>query len=264
MVRMTVSAGALPEGFCPKSMQELFDAMVQRIIVTPNQVFTSFAMGSLEPTSNVGPWLKDCEEWFVWDDNTSRYRPIMKQGFNQMQYIQASTTFVVPEFIYSLKIHVWGAGGGGGIPAANGGSGGGAGGFGMSIVNVMPGQVIPIVIGTGGTGGNPGTAGGATTILGMVANGGGGGDNNANPGTGGTVNGAAFPITGGQGSNQLGSGYGGIGGMSPQGGPGGTSNLISTPSLDGRSPGGGGSGGTNGVLLGAAGSGANGGVLIEY
>ncbi len=77
-VRMTVSAGALPEGFCPSSMQELFDAMVQRLIVTPNQVFTSFAQGSVEPTSNVGPWLKDCETWFVWDDTTARYQPIAK------------------------------------------------------------------------------------------------------------------------------------------------------------------------------------------
>lgn len=75
-VNMTVSAGALPEGFCPSSMQELFEAMVQRLIVTPNQAFTSFASGSVAPTSNVGPWLKDCETWFVWDDAIGAYVPM--------------------------------------------------------------------------------------------------------------------------------------------------------------------------------------------
>ena len=73
VVRMTVSAGALPEGFCPESIQDMFDAMIQRIIVTPNQQFSSFAASSLEPSSNVGPWLKDCDVWNVWDESTSRY-----------------------------------------------------------------------------------------------------------------------------------------------------------------------------------------------
>lgn len=73
---LNVSFGSLPEGFCPASMQDLGAAIAARLIISSNQSFSSFAVGSLEPTSNVGPWLKDCLEWFVFDDATARYVPI--------------------------------------------------------------------------------------------------------------------------------------------------------------------------------------------
>lgn len=75
-VNMTVTMGALPEGFCPSSMQELAESIAARLIVTPNQTFTSFVNGSVEPTSNQGPWLKDCETWYIWDDTVARYVPM--------------------------------------------------------------------------------------------------------------------------------------------------------------------------------------------
>jgi len=55
--------------------QELSLEMVKRMrIVSPNGVNFIY-IGDVEPTSNVGPWLKGGTQWWVWDDNTNRYKP---------------------------------------------------------------------------------------------------------------------------------------------------------------------------------------------
>jgi hypothetical protein len=55
--------------------QELSIEMVKRMrIVSPNGVNFIY-IGDVEPTSNVGPWLKGGTQWWVWDDNTNRYKP---------------------------------------------------------------------------------------------------------------------------------------------------------------------------------------------
>lgn len=260
IVRMTVSAGALPEGFCPTSIQDMFDAMIQRIIVTPNQAFTSFAAGSVEPTSNVGPWFKDCETWFVWDDLTSRYVPMEKQGFNQQNIFVASGTFTVPDFIYKIKVTAWGAGGGGEYSGgATADSGGGGGGRGIKVFSVTPGQAIPVTIGVGGAMGNPGTNGGNTTVLTMTAGGGVGGTLNV-PALGGAVTGADFGVQGGTAGYPV-SGQPSQGGLSPGGGSGGSFSTAGGVVLNGIFPGGGGSGGYS---VSPGGNGANGSVIIEY
>lgn len=76
-VRFTVSGGSLPEGFCPENLQTLFNAFVNRLIISTNINFSSFAIGSTAPTTNVGPWLKDCETWYIWDDNVAMYVPMV-------------------------------------------------------------------------------------------------------------------------------------------------------------------------------------------
>lgn len=54
---------------------QLAAEMVRRMqIVSPsgtNFIFT----GDVEPTSNSGPWLKDGNKWYVWDEETKRYVP---------------------------------------------------------------------------------------------------------------------------------------------------------------------------------------------
>jgi hypothetical protein len=74
-VRFIVTMGALPEGFCG-TPQELAQAIADRLIIQANPFNSSFATGSVAPTSNIGPWLKDCEEWYVWDDATGQYIPM--------------------------------------------------------------------------------------------------------------------------------------------------------------------------------------------
>jgi hypothetical protein len=70
------------------SPQDFSVAMVQRMkILSPNGTNFIF-IGDVEPTSNVGPWLRGGTQWWVWDDNIKRYVPLD---------ISASTT--IPFFI---------------------------------------------------------------------------------------------------------------------------------------------------------------------
>jgi len=73
--RFVVSMGQLPEGFCG-TPQELAQAIADRLIIQSDQNFSSFAVGPNAPTSNVGPWLKDCSTWYVWDDSVGAYVPM--------------------------------------------------------------------------------------------------------------------------------------------------------------------------------------------
>lgn len=244
-------------------MQELANAFAERIVVTPSQAFSSFAVGSVEPSSNVGPWLKNCLMWFVFDDVTARYVPIKKGGFDTVQKFQSNGTYTVPDDIYKLMIEGWGAGGGGTSNGGGGdGAGGGGGGWGMKIIDVTPGQSVEITVGSGG---GPGTAGTATIIklngvTIMTANGGGIGS--PNPGaSGGVVTDADVFTNGGSGSGAHYS-AGGLGGDSPRGGAGGVATDSLADVLNGKFPGGGGSGGTAGLMGGAGGTGGNGQVLI--
>jgi len=272
--RLSVSSGMLPEGFCPESMQDLLNAFAARLIVTPSANFSGVVLGSLEPSGNAGPWLKNCEEWFVWDDATSRYVPIAKQGFNNMQYYGASDTFIVPAFIYKLRIHAWGAGGGGSNTDGGGstGSGGGGGAYGLSIVTVTPGQVINFTVGAGGAGSTGvATAGGDTLILGKVAGGAAAAAiaNNITSGTGGVAVGFDINFNGQSGmansggSSQTASCNGGDAGGWGGKGATVTANLPSAASKKGLAPGGGGSGGSNSAAN-TGGAGADGGVLFEW
>jgi microcystin-dependent protein len=73
---MIVQAGSLPETYCPTSYQDLYNAMVERLIVRPPNDLSFFVTGSVAPTSDVGPWLKDGLEWWVWDVTLGAYRPM--------------------------------------------------------------------------------------------------------------------------------------------------------------------------------------------
>lgn len=55
---------------------DLMALAVRRMqIVSPNGANFIF-IGDTEPTSNVGPWLKDGTKWYVWSDETKRYVPL--------------------------------------------------------------------------------------------------------------------------------------------------------------------------------------------
>lgn len=269
-VRLVVTVGSLPEGYCPESFQQFANDFAARLIVTPNQNNSTFVTGSIEPSSNVGPWLKDCLEWFVFDDATGRYIPITKGGFDNMLYYTASNTFVVPDNIFKIKVTAFGAGGGGfsdGSSISTGAGGGGS--FGVAIRAVTPGQAITLTIGTGGSAGNPGTSGGGTTVLGMTAGGGAGGTGTSNgSGAGGTAAGFDINLSGqfGQ-SNVTGSNVqahangGDAGGWGGKGGV--TAFNNANTGRNGTAPGGGGSGAANATVA-TAGNGADGAILVEW
>lgn len=260
-VGLNVAIGNLPEGFCPSSMQELAAAIAGRLIVTPNQGFFGFAIGSTEPASNVGPWLKNCEEIFVYDDSTARYVPLKTRGgFTNLEYHTASGTFIVPDFTTKLKVQGWGGGAGARFDGGAGAGGGGGGGYGLKIFDVTPGQSISYTIGAGGSGGAPGTDGGATIFLTMTC--GGGKTSRAASffgGDGGITTGATIPVNGASGDANIAGTNGGNGGDSPNGGAGGV--FSDTSTHDGVTPGGGGAGGLGAE---AAGNGAGGAITIEW
>lgn len=56
--------------------QDFAEEMVRRMkIVSPSGTNFIF-IGDVEPTSNVGPWLKDGVSWFVFDETLKRYVPL--------------------------------------------------------------------------------------------------------------------------------------------------------------------------------------------
>jgi hypothetical protein len=71
---LLVQMGQIPPTF-KGTPQELATAMVERMkIVSPASINFIF-VGDVEPTSNVGPWLKNGNSWWVFDSDLKRYVP---------------------------------------------------------------------------------------------------------------------------------------------------------------------------------------------
>lgn len=72
---LIIQSAPLPETF--KGTPNDFRAeLVKRLqILSPNGTNFIF-IGDTEPTSNVGPWLKNGTQWWVWNPDTKRYVPL--------------------------------------------------------------------------------------------------------------------------------------------------------------------------------------------
>jgi len=167
-----------------------------------------------------------------------------KLVYNYTGYDQ---TFEVPECVNTIKVKVWGAGGGG----FNTDKGGG-GGYSTADISVIPGEILTVIVGSGGKGicngqcsglscgsvygGGGGTyeGNGGGGLSGIFRNttplviagggGGGGGGNNSSPGgAGGGLNGlsASDATYGGKGGSQVAGGAGGASTLAPYPGTGG-------------------------------------------
>ncbi len=72
---LIVQAAPLPTTF-KGSPNDFLAAMVQRMrIVSPNGANFIF-IGDIQPTTNVGPWLKGGTQWWVWSDTQNTYVPL--------------------------------------------------------------------------------------------------------------------------------------------------------------------------------------------
>ncbi|NTF32294.1 hypothetical protein [Rhizobium skierniewicense] len=197
---------------------------------------------------------------------------------NILTYSNPGTyTWTVPAGVYKVFVRVWGGGGGGGGIAGTGnaGGGGGAGGYAEGWCDVVPGQVITIVVaakGAAGAAANSGTAGaGGTSSFGNYcsATGGAGGSNGgASGGAGGGSTGGALNIGGG---NGYGGGYIFGNNSLPYGGAGAPAyqQSIILPSFSGGAIAGygfgsGGSGAASPTGTSAGSQGAAGCVIIQY
>ena len=225
---------------------------------------------------------------------------------NASQTFTSSGEFKVPDGVYSITIKAWGGGGGGSYRYTDleniiygPGAGGGGGGFCGGIINVTPGDILDIIVGTGGYGGNDhdieGSMGGESEVRDnsgtwwITAFGGSGGfigSLGAEAGSGG--NGSYYPTTlnfttynGGNGSVGILSenvvGYGGGGGGGAGDSQNGSDAINETGGAGGNNFGGkggdygsdgfaygGGGGGNNNEENSSSGNGANGAVIIEW
>ena len=97
--------------------------------------------------------------------------PGLSPGFGSgVQTFTASGSFTVPAGVVRLEVEIWGGGSGSYASTSSVASGGGSGGgyARKRIAGVIPGQVVPVTIGVGGTGGTtagvPPTAGGTSSF----------------------------------------------------------------------------------------------------
>ncbi len=82
-------ASPLPSNF-KGTPQQFLDALVARLSAESEVEIAVFVTGSVEPSSNVGPWLKDGTTWYVWDDVSGSYIPqIIEQS--SLGYIISDT-----------------------------------------------------------------------------------------------------------------------------------------------------------------------------
>lgn len=70
-----IVASPLPPDF-DGDLQEVFDAFLERMRIMSPAGTNFFVVGDVEPSSNSGPWLKDGDRWYVFNDTLGRYVPI--------------------------------------------------------------------------------------------------------------------------------------------------------------------------------------------
>ncbi len=70
-----IQSSPLPATFMG-TPNDLFTEMIKRMrILSPSGTNFIF-IGDTEPSSNVGPWLKNGTQWWVWDPGTKKYVPV--------------------------------------------------------------------------------------------------------------------------------------------------------------------------------------------
>lgn len=72
---LIIQAGPLPTTF-KGTPQEMFAEMIRRMKIVSASGGNFFVTGDIEPTSNVGPWLRGGTQWWVFDNATKRYIPL--------------------------------------------------------------------------------------------------------------------------------------------------------------------------------------------
>jgi len=71
---LVLRAAPLPQDF-QGTVQEFFEEMVRRLAILSPVGTNFFVIGEVEPSSNVGPWLKNGTQWWVFSASAGRYIP---------------------------------------------------------------------------------------------------------------------------------------------------------------------------------------------
>jgi hypothetical protein len=90
IVPITITASPLPSNFTG-TPQQFMDSMVARLnVVTAVDSVSIVSQGSVPPTSNVGPWLKNGNTWYVWSTSSGSYVPVNAE-FPTLKYVASIT-----------------------------------------------------------------------------------------------------------------------------------------------------------------------------
>ncbi len=72
---LVIVASPLPADF-EGDPQQFFEAFVERLEIKSPVGTNFFIVGDVEPETNLGPWLKDGNKWYVFDTTEARYVPV--------------------------------------------------------------------------------------------------------------------------------------------------------------------------------------------
>ncbi len=88
---LQIQASPIPTTF-RGTPQQFFEAMVRRMKIVSATGVSFIFTGDAEPSSNVGPWLKDGTKWYVFDNATKRYVPLDISDSEETWYHIGATT----------------------------------------------------------------------------------------------------------------------------------------------------------------------------
>lgn len=88
---LLIQAAQLPPTFVG-TPNEFLRAIIERMKIVSPSGTTFIFIGDVEPTSNVGPWLKGGTQWFVWDEELKKYVPLDISDSETKWYQMGNTT----------------------------------------------------------------------------------------------------------------------------------------------------------------------------
>lgn len=103
---VTFRASPLPSGW-KGTPQQFLDALVARLSIESQDDLSFFVIGSVAPSSNVGPWLKNGTTWYIWDNVSGSYIPEILE-FQSLRYVVSQTA--PSQAAYTFWIEVDGTG----------------------------------------------------------------------------------------------------------------------------------------------------------
>ncbi len=80
------------------------DAIVARLAIESQDSLSFFVTGSVAPTSDVGPWLKNGVTWYVWDVATGAYVPEVLEDLS-VRYIASASAPDPAQFTFWIELN---------------------------------------------------------------------------------------------------------------------------------------------------------------
>lgn len=102
-IPLTFRSAPFPEGY--EADPETFkNDLVARLYAESGESISFFASGSVAPSSNVGPWFKNEEEWYRWDNGTGQYVPIVVNQ-ESLRYIASQTAPDQTKYTFWIELN---------------------------------------------------------------------------------------------------------------------------------------------------------------